>query len=264
MQQGHGQNALRLLAVFGLQVAAHQQIEFLVRAAQLQVAFERYRVVTLHQRVQKLMHADRLAGLEAVVKIIALHHAGDVVTRRQLDHAACAQRVAPLAVVANLRFCRVKHQTGLLVVSLGVGFDLLTAQRRAGRVAAGRVADHGGEVADQKNHRVTQILQLSHFVKHDGVPDMNVRRGRVQAEFDPQRNAGGFGFGQFLNPFVFRNQFFAAAQRHSECIPYTIGHLKFCYKFLIHKGFSKSGWECPRYNLRFLEVAGHFKWPATC
>jgi hypothetical protein len=39
-----------------LQVAAHQQVELLVGAAQLQVALQRHRVVALHQRVQELVH----------------------------------------------------------------------------------------------------------------------------------------------------------------------------------------------------------------
>jgi hypothetical protein len=55
-QQRHGEHALRLLAIFLLQMAAHEQIELLVGAAQLQVALEGHRVVALHQRVEKFVH----------------------------------------------------------------------------------------------------------------------------------------------------------------------------------------------------------------
>ena len=82
------------------------------------------------------MHADTLAGGEALVEIIALHHSGYRVFGRQLNHAACAQRVAPFAVVANFGFAGIEHQAGLFVIRLGVFLNLLAGQRRAGGVAA--------------------------------------------------------------------------------------------------------------------------------
>ncbi len=42
-----------------LQMAAHQQVELLVGAAQLQVRLQGHRVIALQQRVQKLVQADR-------------------------------------------------------------------------------------------------------------------------------------------------------------------------------------------------------------
>ena len=41
-QQGHGEYTLRLLAILLLQVAAHEQVELLVRTAQLQIALQGY------------------------------------------------------------------------------------------------------------------------------------------------------------------------------------------------------------------------------
>ena len=125
------------------------------------------------------------------MKIIALHHARHGVAGRQLNHAARAQRIAPLAVVANLRAGRVQHHRSLPVIGLGVGLDLLTRERRAGAVAPGRIADQGGKVADQKNHGMAQVLQLAHLVEHHGVPDMNVGCRWIQAKLDAQRYAGG-------------------------------------------------------------------------
>ena len=79
---------MRLLAVFRLQVAPYQQVEFLVGATELQIAFERHAVIALHQRVKEFVHADRGAGLVAVMEIVALHHPCHRVAGRQLDHAA--------------------------------------------------------------------------------------------------------------------------------------------------------------------------------
>ena len=76
---------LRFLAVGALQVAAHQQIESLVGAAEFDVGFERDGVVALHQRVEQLVHGDRLLFLEAFVEVVALEHLRDGVLGRQAD-----------------------------------------------------------------------------------------------------------------------------------------------------------------------------------
>ena len=51
------------------------------------------------------------------------------------------------------------------------------------------VADHPGEVADQEDHLVAQVLELPHLVEQHGVADVQVRRGRVEAGLDAQRAA---------------------------------------------------------------------------
>ena len=105
-------------------MAAHEQIEFLIGAAQLQVGLQSHRVVALHERVQKLVHANRGARLKAIVKIVALHHARHGVLGRQLNHAHGTQRQTPLAVVPDFGFGGVEHQAGLAVIGFGIGLDL--------------------------------------------------------------------------------------------------------------------------------------------
>ena len=53
---------LRLLAEVLLQVAAHEEVELLLGAAQLDVGAHGHRVVALGQRVEHLEHRDRLVG----------------------------------------------------------------------------------------------------------------------------------------------------------------------------------------------------------
>ena len=122
------------------------------------------------------MHADGCSRFKTVMEVVALHHARHGVLGGELDHAHRTQGQAPFAVVSDLGFFRVEHQRGLLVISFSVFFDLLWCEGRTGTVAARRVANQAGEVADQENDLVPQILQLAHFVKHDGVTDMDVRR----------------------------------------------------------------------------------------
>ena len=62
-QDRHRQDRLLGLAVGALDVAAEQQVERLVGAAELDVGVDRDRVVALQQRVQRLEDRDRLAGL---------------------------------------------------------------------------------------------------------------------------------------------------------------------------------------------------------
>ena len=122
------------------------------------------------------MHADGGTGFEPVMEVVALHHARHGVLGGELDHAHRSQGQAPFAVVADLGFFRVEHQRGLLVISFSVFFDLLWCERRTGTVAARRVANQTGEVADQENDLVPQILQLAHFVEHHGMTDMDIWR----------------------------------------------------------------------------------------
>ncbi len=233
-EQRHGENALRLLAVFALQFAPDQQVELLIGAAEFEVALERHRIKTLHQRVEQFVHGDGHALLEPLGEIVALQQSRQGVFGGQANHAIGAQRLAPLGVVANLGFLRVEHQAGLGVIGLGVGLDLLDRQRRAGGVAPGRIADARGEIADEKNDRVAQILQLPELVEHHGVADMNVGRGGVEAEFDAQRLAGLVAAGQFGDPVGLHQQFGAAAFGDGQCVAHGVG--KFDGRVGVHHG----------------------------
>ena len=128
----------------------------------------------------------------------------------------------------------------MLVIRLCVFFDLLWRERRTGIVTARRVANQTGEVADQENDLVTQILQLAHFVKHDGVTDMDVRRSRVEPQFDPQGLTRRLGFGEFFHPRVLGNELLATAQSDGQSMLHRIAHGcdagGICCRYLIHKG----------------------------
>ena len=69
--------------------------------------------------------------------------------------------------------------------------DLLAAQRRPRRRPSRRIADHPGEVADQEDHRVAQILKVLKLPQHHGVAQMQIRRSRIHAKLHTQRFARG-------------------------------------------------------------------------
>ena len=139
--------------------------------------------IAVHEFLYPLMQGYDSVALHSDLElggIVALHHARHGIARGQLNHAARAERVAPLRVIAHLGAAGVQHQRGLTEVRHRVFFDLLARQRRPGGVAPRRVANHRREVTDQEDHLVTQILQLTQLVQHHGVTQMQVWRCRVQ------------------------------------------------------------------------------------
>src|SRR5205814_7632009 len=76
LEQRHGDNALRLLPEILLQLAADEKVELLVGTAKLDVRLHRHGVVALHERIEQLVHRDRLAAFESLAEIIALEKAG--------------------------------------------------------------------------------------------------------------------------------------------------------------------------------------------
>ena len=185
----HGGHDLLRLAVVLLHFAPHQQIEFLVRAAHFDVAFERHRIVSLGQRIQQLVHRNRHAFRVALGEIVALQDARHGVFRAQPDHVFEAQLVQPFAVEADLGFFRIENLEDLRLVGLGVGLDLLARQRRTRGVAAGGIADHGRAVADQEDDGVAEILEVLHLAQQHGVAEMQIGRGGVEAGLHAQRPA---------------------------------------------------------------------------
>ncbi|EKE16755.1 MAG: hypothetical protein ACD_10C00820G0001 [uncultured bacterium] len=94
-QQRHGEHALRRLAKMLLQFAPHQQIEFLVGAAQLDVRPERHGVIALHQRIDEFVDGDGLVALVTLAEIVALQHLRHGVRGRQLDQVNCTEFIHP-------------------------------------------------------------------------------------------------------------------------------------------------------------------------
>ena len=62
---GTMKHLLRALAHHTLQLAAHQEVELLVGAAELHIGFDGHRVIGLEQGVEKLGQGDGLAGVDS-------------------------------------------------------------------------------------------------------------------------------------------------------------------------------------------------------
>ncbi|TPW19095.1 MAG: hypothetical protein FD126_3030 [Elusimicrobia bacterium] len=104
--------------------------------------------------------------------------------RRQ--QALAQEGLEPLRVVTDLDAVLAQDLEGLVLVGGGVSLDVGLGQRGARRVAAGRVADAGGEIPDDEDGGVPQVLEMPELLEDDGVAEVQVRRGRVHAELHAQ------------------------------------------------------------------------------
>ena len=201
-----------------LQLAAHQQIEFLVGAAQLDVGLQRHRVIALRNGIQQLMHRNRLLFHEALVEVLALQHLRDRELRRQPDEAFVAQLVEPLAVEAHLGFVPIENLEDLRLIGLGVLIDLLARQRRPRGRAPRRVADQPGEIADKEDDRVAHVLKVFQLAHEHGVAQVQVGRGRVEAGLHPHGLARRARLLQPLAQVAFTNDLRRALAQVSQLL----------------------------------------------
>ena len=189
-------------------------VEFLVGAAELDIRFERDRVVALRQRVQELVHGDGLTFAVALGEIVAFEHAGDGVLRGEADHAVGAQRGEPLRIERDFGLVAIENEEYLVGVGLGVCRQLVRGHGRPRQVATGGVADHAGEVADQKNDVMAEILQLPQLVELNGVSQMEVGSSGVEAFLDAQRLAPR----ELRDKLGFDDQLVGAAHEYGELV----------------------------------------------
>ena len=142
----------------------HQHVEFLLRRSQLDIGVELHGVVRRQQRIEQLVHGNRQILIEARTKILALEHPRQPIVAAEPHHIVARHLPEPFAVVANF------------------------ARQRRPRFGLSRgIANHRGKVTDQENGRVAHILKMFQLAQHDGVSQMNIRRGRIHAEIRPQR-----------------------------------------------------------------------------
>ena len=137
------------------------------------------------------MHGDRLLLVKALMKILTLQQLRNGVLRHQSHEIVGRQSPHPAAIEIDHRLFRIENLEDLLFIRLRILLDLLAAERRPRHRPSRRVANHPGEVANQKNRRVPQILKVLQLAQHDRVPQMQVGRGRVHSQLHPQRFARG-------------------------------------------------------------------------
>src|SRR5205085_1000173 len=88
---------------------------------------------------------------------------------------------------ADLGLYRVENLVDLLLIRLGVRDDLFARQGGTRRFFSGGVADHAGEVADEKDDAMTELLEVLHLADDDRMAEVDVGGGRIEADLDGER-----------------------------------------------------------------------------
>src|SRR2546422_1049118 len=123
----------------------------------------------------------------SLLEIIALEHPGHAVLRAQMDELLGRHPVHPPAVEINAGPLGIQDFVNLALVGLGVLPHFFLRQRLAGLRDAGRVPDHAREIADEEDHLMAQVLEVLQLMDEDGVSEMEIRRGGVEASLDAER-----------------------------------------------------------------------------
>ncbi len=145
--------------------------------------------------------------LEAVAELLALEHLREGDLGGEIDHAGIAELVEPLRVVADLGLVAVEDAEDLVLVGGGVLHDLFAGEGLAGLRLAGGVADERGGVADEEDDGVAELLEVAQLAHEDGVAEVQVGRGGVEAGLDAEGLAGGQRLLDALGEIVKRDDF---------------------------------------------------------
>src|SRR5580704_3667101 len=184
-----GQHHLRFMAVGTLQFAANEQVKCLIGAAEFYVGFECDGVVALDKRVEQFVYQDRFLVLKSFVEVFAFEKLRDGILRHQANELIGGELAHPSAVEVDHGFLRIENFEDLCLIGFGIFFDLFAGERRARDRAARWIADHAGEIADQKNRGVAEVLKVLELAQDYGVTQVQVRSSRIHAEFHAQRLA---------------------------------------------------------------------------
>src|SRR4030095_2563504 len=95
----------------------------------------------------------------------------------------------PRRVELDARPRHVDDLAELRAVRVSVPADLVRGERLARLRASRRIADHAGEVADDDDHLMAEILEVAQLAQDDRVAQMKIGRGGVEPQLDLERSA---------------------------------------------------------------------------
>ena len=184
---GHRVRVLAQLAADQLCTAEH--VAPLVVAAELHVAAvvleQVVEVVGLHRHVVELEEAQTL--LHALLEALGTEHIINREARADVaDKLDVVEVHQPVGVIYHLRLALTEFDEALhlLLEAVAVVLDGLDSHHRAHIGTAGRVADHSGAAADQRDRLVACHLHALHQAERHKVANMQAVRGRIEADVE--------------------------------------------------------------------------------
>ncbi len=186
------------LAQVFLEFSADEVVEELIAASELDVGADHDGVPALHEGVLEFGECDGGAFGVAFAEVIAFEEAGDGDAGVEAEDVGVGEFVEPFGVAPDFSACGVEDFEDLVGVGFGIMFNFFWFEGYAGFAAACGVANTCGVIADNDDGEVSGILELADFVEDDGVAEVEVGRGGVEAQLDAQRAA----FSEFGGKFV--------------------------------------------------------------
>src|SRR5438093_5773169 len=224
LEDGQGQADLGLVVVRGLDVAARKKVELLLGRADLYIGAHHHGVICLHQRIEELVDADRLALREPDVEVVALQHSGEGDSRREPEDVHEAHGLEPVAVPAHLGLRLVDDLEELIEIGLRVRMDLRFGERGPGLRAAAGIPHERGVAAHDQDHLMPELLELTELSQSDRVTEMNVGSRGIESLLHAKRLLRCDRALELPDELLLGNQLFDSGANHLE-LPLDLGAL---------------------------------------
>ena len=157
-----------------MQIPAHEDVEKLVRSAQLDIAADHHRIPSLDDGVLNLVEADFLVPGDAVFEVFTLQHLLHGHPGIETDDLRKGHLIEPIPVEHHFGPLPVQDFESLRGVGFGIGQNLFPRELRPCFGTAAGVANLGGEVTDNEHGVVAQLLELAEFLQGEGVTQMKI------------------------------------------------------------------------------------------
>jgi len=198
-QEGGHENDLRFLSGLTLEVATDEIVEQLVVTSEFDVGLYGHGVVALEDGILELGEADGNTLFVAFGKVVTFEHPGNVHLAVQTEQIGAGEFGEPFPVAAHLGFFWIDDLEDLVGVGFGVLLDDFGFKGGTGFGPTCGVANPGGVVAYDDDGEVPGFLELADFGQHEGVTEMQVGSGGVEAKFDAERPTRGEFLGELLS-----------------------------------------------------------------
>jgi hypothetical protein len=212
LEEGHEHDDLFGLPFLPLEISADEDVEQLICAAEFDVGLNHDGIPSLNDGVLDFVKTHGITSVDAISEVLAMEHLLEGHAAVETDDVNERHFGEPVPVEDDLGFFAVENFEGLFPEGFCISEHFFAAELGPGFGASGRVANHGGEVADNEDGLMSQLLELAEFFETDGEAEVNVGSGGVDAEFDVE----GASEAQFGEEFVFGEDFSGTAAESLE------------------------------------------------
>ena len=127
------------------------------------------------------MSANRLLVVDPCLEIFALQHLLQRHSAVEANYIFKRHASKPIAVANDFCSHRIENLKSLFVVSRRIRLYFIMRQLRSRNRPPARITNQSREIADDENCLVAEVLKFSQFSQNDGVPEVNIRGGWIDA-----------------------------------------------------------------------------------